>query len=525
MKHRNKVFILFVLLANSDKRLRQTAEKLAALDRSLLHCIDGELLAEGTDTNGDASPAEIAAAGLVAAMRRGSTDSVDDDTSSEDDITAAETGRHPQNRKAFAAVESDSKGTHRGSEKVETDLTKRCKENWECARTDGIQNLGEQYFAEADGFPVAGQPAISVHLLQEMKRHLGVIGSDTLTDLHLKRLETTVLNPGRYALCAEVNSTTHGTVAAPSAWLMTVTGSETPYSMKYERVIQPYHVFRGIFALQVPADMLDRYLRTDLLLRELMLSVLTNGCKLQVICIGSMFPHKFCGQYSGAPTISEGIEEDVPLAAAEKWAGAAWFEKRLEHAYQIVANKIEQCYRQWTALGFGERAVSTSEHGCSGETMHSVLINSIGTAWVEKWLGQRQLAIERLQDVLLEWLQGRIKRTRGLKRKPARKHADLERMLRKDGGITGDDQFFIGETIQAEWCDKFGRIATYKCSRTWRKIVVAPGWHDGVITGAGPADWPGTWAIAFADGSKHDNTPASHIRRRESAPATEPARM
>eukprot|EP01044_Picomonas_judraskeda_P012143 COSAG03_NODE_1716_length_3607_cov_2.382269_5_plen_195_part_01 len=131
--------------------------------------VDGEPMAEGADSNGDASAAENRVAGLIGAMRQGSNDNLDD-TTGEDDIVACSTGRHPKNRAQFARVESDSKGTHRGGQKTETDLKKRCNENWVVARTDGMENLGPQYFAEADGFPVAGQPAISVHLLQELKR-------------------------------------------------------------------------------------------------------------------------------------------------------------------------------------------------------------------------------------------------------------------------------------------------------------------------------------------------------------------
>ena len=431
------------------------------------------------------------------------------------------TGRHPKNRAEFARVESDSKGTHRGGQKMETDLKKRCNENWVHARTDGIENLGHQYFAEADGFPVAGQAAISVHLLQELTRHLAIKGSGALSDLHLARFETSKLTPGTYLLCTWANET-----RAASAWLVTVMGSHKPYHLRYMRVAETYRVFNDVFAVQAPAAKLNQYLAGDLLLRELMHSVLTNGCKLQVICIGSMFPHKHCVEYSGEATMPEGIEEDVPLSASEKWGGAAWFQARLERAYGIVANKIRQCYHQWTASDFGQHSVSSDPMGCSGETLHAVLINSVGTAWSEKWLGHKSLAVQRLQDVLLEWLQAHIKRTRGLKRKPPRKHADLERMLRRDGGIAGQDTFHIGEQIEAEWCDKFGNIAKYKCPRTWRKIVEFPGWHAGVISGVGPSDWPGTWAINFADGSSHDNTPASHIRRvTVSATATDPARL
>eukprot|EP01046_Picozoa_sp_COSAG06_P026025 COSAG06_NODE_2217_length_7324_cov_7.546298_8_plen_209_part_00 len=186
-------------------------------------------------------------------------------------------------------------------------------------------------------------------------------------------------------------------------------GSSPPYDMWYKQVVQTYRVFRGVFVVQVPASKLNQYIAENLLLRELMHTVLTNGCKLQVICIGSMFPHKYCVQYSGEPTMPEGIEEDVPLSASEKWGGGLWFQTRLKHAYGIVANKVQQSYRQWTASKFGELAVSTAEHGCSGETLHAVLINSIGTAWLEKWIGNKDLAIQRLQDVLECWLQDHIK--------------------------------------------------------------------------------------------------------------------
>ena len=469
---------------------------------------------------------------LVAAIRRGSTSSADD--TAEDDIESATTSRHPANHARFAAVESDSKGTRRGVQKIETDLTKRCQENWEHARTDGINNLGPQYFAQADGFPVAGQPAISVHMFQEIRRHLKDCAGDALTNLNLSRFQTTVLSPGEYVLCAERNSDVDGAdrnsdvdAAAASTWLIVVTGSSPPYDMRYKQVVQTYRVFRGVFVVQVPASKLNQYIAEALLLRELMHSVLTNGCKLQVICIGSMFPHKHCVQYSGEPTMPEGIEEDVPLSASEKWGGGLWFQTRLKHAYGIVANKVQQSYRQWTASKFGELAVSTAEHGCSGETLHAVLINSIGTAWLEKWIGNKDLAIQRLQDVLECWLQDHIKRTRERKTKPPKKHADLERMLRQDGGITGQEEFHVGEHIEAQWCDKFGNIDKYTCPRTWRKIVVAPGWHQGVITGVGPSDWPGTWAIKFNDGTNHYNTPTKRIRRAasEPAPTEEPARL
>ena len=35
--------------------------------------------------------------------------------------------------------------------------------------------------------------------------------------------------------------------------------------------------------------------------------------------------------------------------------------------------------------------------------------------------------------------------TRERKTKPPKKHADLERMLRQDGGITGQEEFHVGE--------------------------------------------------------------------------------
>ena len=92
---------------------------------------------------------------------------------------------------------------------------------------------------------------------------------------------------------------------------------------------------------------------------------------------------------------------------------------------------------------------------------------------------------------------------------------NLDKRLKQAGGIEDAAILTPGTRIEALWCDKFGRQAKKKVRG--KQVVTFPGWHNGTIEGLGPRDWPGTYRIAFDDGSQHHNTPRRQIKLLEVA--------